>query len=99
MTTDHHLVVCTLQISAPGNHKTGRPKQGYRIKWEALEDEDVRKNFADDMTSRFKEIPSQTLEIETEWKLFKEAVSASALSSCGRKRLGVATGSEKRTPW
>ena len=27
------------------------------------------------------------------------AVTASALSCCGRKRLGVATGSEKRTPW
>ena len=100
LSTDHHLAVCNLRLSENiATRKSGRPSQAYRIKWEALEDEKVRKIFADDITSRFNELPQETAGIETEWELFKTAVTASALSCCGRKRLGVATGSEKRTPW
>ena len=71
----------------------------YRIKWEAMEDEVVRKTFADDISARSREIPEMPADIKTEWGLFKAAVTASALSCCGRKRLGVAMGREKRTPW
>ena len=76
LSTDHHLVVCTLLLQKPdATRQTGRPKQVHRIKWEALEDEVVRKTFADDISARFREIPEVPADIETEWELFKAAVT------------------------
>ena len=34
-----------------------------------------------------------------EWLLFKTAMISQAVESCGRKRLRMAAGTEKRTPW
>ena len=34
-----------------------------------------------------------------EWSLFRTAIISSAVESCGRKRLRMAAGSEKTTPW
>ena len=42
LSTDHHLVVCSLRLSKPWpNRKSNRSSVTYRIKWEALEDEEV----------------------------------------------------------
>ena len=39
LSTDHHLVVCSLRISKPWpNKRSNRSSVTYRIKWEALED-------------------------------------------------------------
>ena len=45
--TYHHLVVCSLQLSKPWpNRRSKRSLVTYRIKWEALEDKEIRKQFA-----------------------------------------------------
>jgi len=51
LSTDHHLVVCSLQISKPLQSRKSRL---LRIKWEALEDKEVRKQFASSMTAKFR---------------------------------------------
>ena len=70
-----------------------------RIKWEALEDKKVRKEFAPSVSSKFTVLPDVSEDIEKEWSLFKSAIISSAVECCGQKRLRVAAGSEKRTPW
>ena len=67
----------------------------YRIKWEALEDKEVRKQFASSISSKFRQLPDVSEDIEKEWLLFRSAIILSAAESCGRKRLRVAGDSEK----
>ena len=101
LSTDHHLVVCTLKALKPlKKRKTFRPRETYRIKWESLADKEVRTAFAYNIASKFKELPTSTEDIETEWCSFRSAVITSATNCCGRKRVGgtKSTGSEKRTP-
>ena len=71
----------------------------YRIKWEALEDKDVRKQFASSISSKFRQLPGVSENIEKEWLLFRSAIISSAAESCGRKRHRVTGDSEKKTPW
>ena len=76
LSTDHHLVVCTLKTLKPlKKRKTFRPRKTYRIKWESLADKEVRTAFADNIASKFKELPTFTEDIETEWCLFREQQS------------------------
>ena len=96
LSTDHHLVVCTLKSLK--KRKTFRPRETYRIKWESLADKEVQTAFAHNIASKFKELPTSTEDIETEWCLFRTAVIASATNCCGRKRVGGTKSSEKRTP-
>ena len=98
--TDHHLVVCSLRLSKPWPNKTSnRSSVTYRINWEALEDKEVRKQFASSISSKFRQLPDVSEDIEREWLLFRSAIISSAAESCGRKRLRMAGDSEKRTPW
>ena len=100
LSTDHHLVVCSLRFSKPWfNRQSKKSPVAFRIKWEALEDKKVRKQFTSSMSSKFRQLPDVSEDIEMEWSLFKSAITASAVESCGRKRLRVAADSEKRTPW
>ena len=100
LSTDHHLVVCTSKALKPlKKRKTFRPRDTYQIKWESLADREVRTAFADNIASKFKELPTFTKDIETEWCLFRTAVITSATNCCGRKRVGGTKSSEKRTPW
>ena len=79
LSTDHHLVVCTLKALKPlKKRKTFRPRETYRIKWESLADKEVRTAFADNIASKFKQLPTPTEDIETEWCLFRTAVITSA---------------------
>ena len=46
LSTDHHLIVCSLRLSKPWpNRRSRRSSVTYRIKWEALEDKEVKKQF------------------------------------------------------
>ena len=100
LSTDHHLVVRSLRISKSWpNKRSNRLPVTYRIKWEALEDKEVRKQFASSISFMFRQLPDVSEDIEKEWLLFKSAIISSAAESCGRKRLRVAGDSEKRTPW
>ena len=100
LSTDHHLVVCTLKALKPlKKRKTFRRRETYRIKWESLADKEERTAFADNIASKFKKLPTSTEDIETEWCLFRTAVITSATNCCGRKRVGATKSSEKRTPW
>jgi len=52
LSTDHHLVVCSLRISKPvPSRKSLKSTATYRIKWEALEAKEVRKQFASSITA------------------------------------------------
>ena len=100
LSTDHHLVVCSLRLSKPWpNRRSNRSSVTYQIKWEALEDNEVRKQFASSISSKFRQLPNVSEDIEKEWLLFRSAIISSAAESCGRKRLRMAGDSEKRTPW
>ena len=102
LSTDYHLVVCSLLLSKPWpNKRSNWSSVTYRIKWEALEDKEVRKQFASSISSKFRQLPDvfePSQNIEKEWLLFRSAIISSAAESCGRKRLRVAGDSEKRTP-
>ena len=64
-----------------------------------MADKKVRTAFADNIASKFKELPAFTNDVETEWCLFRTAAITSAFNCCGRKRVGGTKSSEKRTPW
>ena len=67
LSTDHHLDVCTLKaLKSLKKRKTFRPRETYPIKWESLANKEVRTAFADNVASKFKELPTSTEDIETE---------------------------------
>ena len=100
LSTNQHLFVCTLKTLKPfKKRKTFRPRETYRIKRVSLADKEVRTAFVDNIASKFKELPTSTEDIETEWCLFRTAVITSATNCCGRKRVGGTKSSEKRTLW
>ena len=80
------------------NRKPKRSFVTYRIKWEALEDKEVRKRFAFSISPTFRLLPDVSEDNEKEWLLFRSAIISSAAESCGQKRPRVAGDSEKRTP-
>ena len=50
-----------------------------------MADKEVQTAFADNIASKFKELPASTEYIETERCLFRTAVITSAANCCGRK--------------
>ena len=97
--TDHNLVVRSLQLSKPWpNRRSNRTPVTYWIKWEALEDKEVRKQFVSSISCKFRQLPDVFEDIKQEWLLFRSATISSAAESCERKQLRVAGDSEKRTP-
>ena len=65
--TDHHLVVCFLQLAKPWpNKKCNKSSVTYRIKWVALEDREVRKQFASRISSKFRQLPDASEDIQKE---------------------------------
>ena len=93
-------MVCTLRFSeVVACNRLRKSSKAYRIKCEALAEENVRKRFVTSVSSKYDELPAISEDIEVEWTLFKTAIIASAAACCGRKRLRVATDSEKRTSW
>ena len=57
-----------------------------------------RKQLAPIISSKIRQLPNVSADIEKEWLLFRSANISSAAESCERKRLRVAGDSEKRTP-
>ena len=54
LSIDHHLVVCSLRLLKPrSNKKSMSSRVTYRIKWETLEDKEVRKQFTSSMSAKF----------------------------------------------
>ena len=97
--TDHHLVVRSLRLSKSWpNRKSNRSPVTYRIKWEALDDKEVRKQFASSISSKLQQLPGASEHIEKEWLLFRSAIISSAAESCRLQWLRVASDSKKRTP-
>ncbi len=66
LSTDHHLVVCRLRTQNLVKNTKTKSRKVYRIRWERLREEDIAKNFADDMDKQFSQIPSTELDTETE---------------------------------
>ena len=100
LSTDHHLVVCTLKALKPLRKGMNfRLRTTYRIQWESLAEKEVRSAFADNIASKFEELKASTEDIETEWCLFRTAVITSATNCCRCKRVEGAKSSEKRTLW
>ena len=53
LSTDHHLALCKLRLASSSRiQRIGRKRQN-RIRWEALADEAVRHNFAENVDQRF----------------------------------------------
>ena len=73
LSTDRHLVVSSFAKPWP-NRKSNRSSVTYRIKWEALEDKEVRKQFASTISSKFRQLPHVSVDIGKEWLLFRSAI-------------------------
>ena len=73
-------------------------KRRNRIRWEALADEIVRRNFAENVDQRFSRLLLKEANVETEWSLFRTSILEAAAETCGVKRIGPPIG-QKRTPW
>ena len=98
--TDYHQVVCSLQFWKLWlSRKSNRLSVAYRIKREALEDREVRKQLASNVSNSFRQLADAFEDIEKEWQLFKSEIISSAAKCCARKRLKVVGDSEKKTPW
>ena len=64
-----------------------------------MADQETRTVFADSVASTFKEFPTSADEIETDWCLFRRAVTTSATKCCVRKRVVGTKSNMKRTSW
>ena len=98
LSIDDHFVVCPIQFSKLWlSRKSHNLSVAYRIKWEALEDRDVRKQFASSMETKFQQLPEVSEDIKIEWSLlFQTAMIPSAVESCGRKQRRMAADNEKK---
>ena len=98
LSADHHLVLCKLRLASSSRMQRIGQKRQNRIRWEALADEAVRCNFAENVDQRFSHLPPKEADVETEWSLFRTAILGAATETCGVKRIGPPIG-QKRTPW
>ena len=88
LSTDQHLVVCSLQFLKPWvNRKSRRSNVAYRTKWKTLMDRTVRKQFACSMAVKFQQLPEVSEGIVMELSLFQTLMISSAVESCGQKQL------------
>ena len=51
------------------------------------------------ISSKFRQLPDTSEDIKKEWLLFRSAIISSAAEFYGRKRLRVASDSERRISW
>ena len=98
LSTDHHLVLCKLRLASSSRMQRIGPKRHNRIRWEALADEAVRRNFAESVDQRFSRLPPKKTDIEIEWLLFRTVILGAATETCGAKRVGPPIG-QKRIVW
>ena len=70
----------------------------YKIKWEALGDREVTKQFACSESFKFWQVPDESLDIKKEMaavQVRQQASISSVAECCRRKLLGVAGDCEK----
>ena len=77
--------------------KIGR-KRWNRIRWEALADETVRANFAENIDHRFSRLSPKKADIKSEWSLFRPAIFGAETETCEGKRIEPPIG-QKRILW
>ena len=97
--TDHHLFLCKLQLASSSRMQRIGPKRHNRIRWGALADEAVRRNFAENVDQRFCRLLPKEADVGTEWSLFRTLILGPATETCGVKRIGSSIGQKRRTPW
>ena len=98
LSIDHRLVVHKLRLTPSSRMQRIGQKRQNRIRWEALVDEAVRRNFAENVDQRFSRLPLKEGDVETEWSLFRTEILGTATETCGVKRIGPSI-CQKRTPW
>ncbi|VDP03503.1 unnamed protein product [Soboliphyme baturini] len=99
LSTDHHLVVGTLRCKKWSTIRRSGGRSNRRIKWETLSSVDTRAKFAINIARRFEQIPAMTIDVETEWRLFKRGLLQAAAECCGYKRVRLPPGDQKRSSW
>ena len=77
--------------------RIGRKRQN-RIRWEALTDKAVRRNFVENVDQRFSRLPPKKADIETEWSLFRTVILGAATETCAVECIGLPIG-QKRIAW
>ncbi|CAF3356026.1 unnamed protein product [Rotaria sp. Silwood2] len=98
LSMDHHLVVSILELSANDSARRIKPKKTFRIRWEALANEETSQKFASIVDQRYAQLSPTETDIESEWKLFKTALVDAAATTCGMKQVGIQPG-QKKTAW
>ena len=97
--TDYHQVVCFMWFwKLWPNRKSNRLSVAYKLKWEAMENREARKQFAFSVLTKFRQLARAFEDIEKNWLLFTSKIISLAAECCGRRRLTVAGDSEKRKP-
>ena len=96
--TDHHLVLCKLRLASSSRMQRIGQKRQNRIRWKALADDVIRRNFAENIDQRFSRLPPKEADVETEWSMVRTPILRAATETCGVKRIGPPIG-QKRTPW
>ena len=98
LSTDHHLVVCTLKALKPlKKRKTFRPRETYRIKWESLADEEVYKlHLQTTLHVSSKNFRSLLKTLKLSGVYFEQQSLRPLLTVVN---VGGTKSSEKRTPW
>ena len=82
LSTDYHLVICSLRISTPlPNSKLRWSSVANKIKWEDLEDKDIKKPFASSMAAKFRQLTEISENIVMEWSLFQTASTSKLLKA------------------
>ena len=99
LSTDRHLVLCKLRLTSSSRMQRIGQKRQNRIRWEALADEAVRRNFAENVDQRFSRLPPKEADVETEWSLFRTSILGAATETCGVKRIGPPTGQKRTSRW
>ncbi|CAF3333272.1 unnamed protein product [Rotaria sp. Silwood2] len=98
LSTDHHLVICVLQLASNAPKQTAKPKKLFRIKWEALTDAEISQKFAKMVGQGYSQLPLNEGDMESEWLLFRKTIIDAAAETCGLKRIGLVNG-QKKTAW
>ena len=98
LSNDYHLVLCKWRLALSSRIQRIDQKKQNRIRWEALADEAVRRNFAGNIDQRCSRLPSKETNVETEWSLFRITILSDATETCGVQHIRPPIG-QKKTSW
>lgn len=98
LSTDHHLVVGTLYCSGRRPFRK-RGTVSSRVRWEALKDPLVGEQLSTNLSSRYRTLPPEVANVDSEWRLFRDALLDEAAKVCGTKRIGSGRDGRRITAW